>query len=299
MKATATSPLRRSARCARKSAPHAARFSASLILARVLSAPVPTPRPGGLAPWTPPDGVRSFPDFLGAISISPCGPLPWGLRARPGPPYQRETSRSLVDAHRPGFRGHDRRPGDAAPCTPPPFALSAAGRTVVNLPLTQPEVSCGYSRGFYVTTQRQRKTSAHHIVTMRISPQEAATIRQLAQSRGETVSAMMRSALLHNRPRLTRIDLRAVARLLGSLARLARTLTRSLTISTPAVPATASRAGWVTRCAICRSCALVRLQALGKEPRRENSPAMRTDAADPSRQLTAPTPSSTSSTCRQ
>ena len=64
--------------------------------------------------------------------------------------------------------------------------------------------------------KRQRTT----IVTMRISPQEAATIRQLAQSRGETVSAMMRSALLHNRPRLTRIDLQAVARLLGQLGKI-------------------------------------------------------------------------------
>lgn len=64
--------------------------------------------------------------------------------------------------------------------------------------------------------KRQRTT----IVTMRISPQEAATIRQLAQNRGETVSAMMRSALLHNRPRLTRIDLQAVARLLGQLGKI-------------------------------------------------------------------------------
>ena len=55
--------------------------------------------------------------------------------------------------------------------------------------------------------KRQRTT----IVTMRINPQEAAAIRQIAQKRGESVSALMRSALLHNRPRASRIDLQAVA----------------------------------------------------------------------------------------
>ncbi len=125
--------------------------------------------------------------------------------------------------------------------------------------------------------KRQRTT----IVTMRISPQEAATIRQLAQNRGETVSAMMRSALLHNRPRLTRIDLQAVARLLGQLmAKIgSEHSTRSLTISTPAVPATASRAGWATRCAICQILRLV--CACGRSAKNHggrNTRVMRTDA---------------------
>ena len=66
-------------------------------------------------------------------------------------------------------------------------------------------------------SEKRKRTT---IVTMRISPQEAATIRQLAQKRGESVSGLMRSALLHNRPRLARIEVQALAQLrtaLGSL----------------------------------------------------------------------------------
>jgi hypothetical protein len=64
--------------------------------------------------------------------------------------------------------------------------------------------------------KRQRTT----IVTMRINPQEAAAIRQIARTRGESVSALMRSALLHSRARPSHHDLAALARLrtaLGSL----------------------------------------------------------------------------------
>jgi hypothetical protein len=64
--------------------------------------------------------------------------------------------------------------------------------------------------------KRQRTT----IVTMRINPQEAAAIRQIARTRGESVSALMRSALLRSRARPSRLDLQALARLrtaLGSL----------------------------------------------------------------------------------
>ena len=64
--------------------------------------------------------------------------------------------------------------------------------------------------------KRQRTT----IVTMRINPQEAATIRQIARTRGESVSAVMRSALLHTRPRPSRIEVQAVARLLGQLGKI-------------------------------------------------------------------------------
>jgi hypothetical protein len=64
--------------------------------------------------------------------------------------------------------------------------------------------------------KRQRTT----IVTMRINPQEAAAIRRIAQTRGESVSAIMRNALLRSRTRASRIDLHALAQLrtaLGSL----------------------------------------------------------------------------------
>jgi hypothetical protein len=66
-------------------------------------------------------------------------------------------------------------------------------------------------------SEKRQRTS---IVTMRINPQEAATIRRIAQKRGESVSSIMRNALLRSRTRASRLDLQAVARLrtaLGSL----------------------------------------------------------------------------------
>jgi hypothetical protein len=66
-------------------------------------------------------------------------------------------------------------------------------------------------------SEKRQRTS---IVTMRINPEEAATIRRIAQKRGESVSSIMRNALLRSRTRTSRIDLEAVARLrtaLGSL----------------------------------------------------------------------------------
>ena len=104
---------------------------------------------------------------------------------------------------------------------------------------------------------------------MRISPQEAATIRQLAQSRGETVSAMMRSALLHNRPRLTRIDLQAVARLLGQLGKIGSNINQIAYHLNAGRPGdrVEGRLGDALR--DLSELRLVCLQALGKEPRRE------------------------------
>jgi len=58
------------------------------------------------------------------------------------------------------------------------------------------------------------------IVTMRINPEEAAAIRRIAQKRGESVSSIMRNALLRSRTRASRLDLAAVAKVrtaLGSL----------------------------------------------------------------------------------
>ena len=66
-------------------------------------------------------------------------------------------------------------------------------------------------------SEKRQRTS---IVTMRINPQEAATIRRIAQKRGESVSSIMRNALLRSRTRASRLDLAAVAQVrtaLGSL----------------------------------------------------------------------------------
>ena len=66
-------------------------------------------------------------------------------------------------------------------------------------------------------SEKRQRTS---IVTMRINPQEAATIRRIAQRRGESVSSIMRNALLRSRTRASRLDLEAVARLRPALGAL-------------------------------------------------------------------------------
>jgi hypothetical protein len=74
--------------------------------------------------------------------------------------------------------------------------------------------SCPDSCG---SEKRQRTT----IVNMGINSQEAAAIRQIARTRGKSVSALMRGALLRSRAHPSRVDLKALAQLrtaLGSLA---------------------------------------------------------------------------------
>jgi len=66
-------------------------------------------------------------------------------------------------------------------------------------------------------SEKRQRTS---IVTMRINPEEAAAIRRIAERRGESVSSIMRNALLRSRTRASRLDLAAVAQVrtaLGSL----------------------------------------------------------------------------------
>jgi hypothetical protein len=129
--------------------------------------------------------------------------------------------------------------------------------------------------------KRQRTT----IVTMRINPQEAAAIRRIAQTRGESVSAIMRNALLRSRTRASRIDLHALAQLrtaLGSLTgavnkigsnfnQFAREVNRG---REPRVDSFVAE--WDEfKTMFDRDMAELRivcLEALGKEPRRSTSP---------------------------
>ena len=130
--------------------------------------------------------------------------------------------------------------------------------------------------------KRQRTT----IVTMRINPQEAAAIRQIARTRGESVSALMRGALLRSRARPSRFDLKALAQVrtaLGSLAgavnkvgsnfnQFAREVNRG---REPRVDSFVAE--WDEfKAMFDRDMAEMRivcLQALGKEPRREKPSA--------------------------
>jgi len=112
------------------------------------------------------------------------------------------------------------------------------------------------------------KRQRTNIITMRINPQEAATIRQIAQSRGESVSALMRSALLQSRLRPSRIDLQAVGRLLGQLGKIGSNINQiayHLNAGRPGDRVEGSLEEALRDLAELR---IVCLQALGKEPRR-------------------------------
>jgi hypothetical protein len=112
--------------------------------------------------------------------------------------------------------------------------------------------------------KRQRTT----IVTMRINPQEAAAIRQIARTRGESVSALMRTALLHNRPRLSRIDAQAVARLLGQLGKIGSNINQIAYHLNAGRPGDRVEGSLEEALRDLSELRIVCLQALGKEPQR-------------------------------
>ena len=131
-------------------------------------------------------------------------------------------------------------------------------------------------------SEKRQRTS---IVTMRINPEEAATIRRIAQRRGESVSSIMRNALLRSRTRASRLDLEGVAKVrtaLGSLTgavnkigsnfnQFAREVNRG---REPRVDSFVAE--WDEfKAMFDRDMAELRivcLEALGKEPRRSTSP---------------------------
>ncbi len=64
------------------------------------------------------------------------------------------------------------------------------------------------------------KRQRSRILTVRLTPQEVAIIRQKAQKHGQSVGALLRSSLLHVRLHPSRIDRQAVAQLLGQLGKI-------------------------------------------------------------------------------
>jgi Mobilization protein NikA len=106
------------------------------------------------------------------------------------------------------------------------------------------------------------------IFTVRLTPQEAAIVRQKAQALGQPAGALLRSSLLHVRLHPSRIELQAVARLLGQLGKIGSN------ISQIAFHLNAGRPGDRVMGALEESLRdlaelrIVCLQALGKEPRR-------------------------------
>ena len=106
------------------------------------------------------------------------------------------------------------------------------------------------------------------IITMRINPEEAATIRRIAQTRDQSVSALRRSALLHSRPRASRIEVQAVARLLGQLGKIGSNINQIAFHLNAGRPGDRVEGSLEEALRDLSELRLVCLQALGKEPRR-------------------------------
>ena len=114
------------------------------------------------------------------------------------------------------------------------------------------------------------KRQRNHILTMRFNQEEAAAVRQIAQSRGQSVSAVLRTTLLHSRAHPSRIDQQAVARLLGQLGKIGSNINQiafHLNAGRPGDRVTGALEESLRDLAELRlSC----LQALGKEPRHDS-----------------------------
>ncbi len=131
-------------------------------------------------------------------------------------------------------------------------------------------------------SEKRQRTS---IVTMRINPEEAATIRRIAQRRGESVSSIMRNALLRSRTRASRLDLQGLAKVRTALGALTGAVNKigsnfnqfAREVNRGREPRVDSFvAEWDEfKAMFDRDMAELRivcLEALGKEPRRSTSP---------------------------
>ena len=131
-------------------------------------------------------------------------------------------------------------------------------------------------------SEKRQRTS---IVTMRINPEEAATIRRIAQRRGESVSSIMRNALLRSRTRASRLDLEGVAKVRTALGALTGAVNKigsnfnqfAREVNRGREPRVDSFvAEWDEFKAMFErdmaELRIVCLEALGKEPRRSTSP---------------------------
>ena len=131
-------------------------------------------------------------------------------------------------------------------------------------------------------SEKRQRTS---IVTMRINPEEAATIRRIAQRRGESVSSIMRNALLRSRTRASRLDLQGLAKVRTALGALTGAVNKigsnfnqfAREVNRGREPRVDSFvAEWDEFKAMFErdmaELRIVCLEALGKEPRRSTSP---------------------------
>jgi hypothetical protein len=112
------------------------------------------------------------------------------------------------------------------------------------------------------------KRQRNLIFTVRFTPQEAAAVRQKARTQGQSIAALVRTSLLHFRPRPSRTDQQAVARLLAQLGKIGSNINQiayHLNAGRPGDRVDGSLEEALRDLAELR---LVCLQALGKEPQR-------------------------------
>ena len=106
------------------------------------------------------------------------------------------------------------------------------------------------------------------IFTVRFSPEEAAAVRRIAEKHGQSVAAILRSSLLHVRTRPSRIDLQAVARLLGQLGKIGSNINQIAYHLNAGRPGDRIEGSLEEALRDLGELRIVCLQALGKEPRR-------------------------------
>lgn len=112
------------------------------------------------------------------------------------------------------------------------------------------------------------KRQRSRILTVRLTPQEAATVRQKAQTHGQSVGALLRASLLHVRLHPSRIDHQAVARLLAQLGKIGSNINQIAHHLNAGRPGDRIEGSLEEALRDLGELRIVCLQALGKEPRR-------------------------------
>jgi len=117
-------------------------------------------------------------------------------------------------------------------------------------------------------SEKRKRT---RILSMRFNDEEAAAIFRMAQSRGQSVAALVRSNVLGIRSRPSRVDLQAVARLLGQLGKIGSNINQIAYHLNAGRPGDRVEGSLEEALRDLSELRIVCLQALGKEPRRDAS----------------------------
>jgi hypothetical protein len=122
-------------------------------------------------------------------------------------------------------------------------------------------------------TQRSgsEKRQRNLIFTVRFNSQEAAVIRQKAQTQGQSIAALVRTSLLHFRSRPSRTDQQAVARLLAQLGKIGSNINQIAYHLNAGRPGDRVEGSLEEALRDLMELRLACLQALGKEPQRRSA----------------------------